>query len=141
MRAAVRCPDSRRAMLRPELAAAPINSTIPIVAVAYSSGMPNNNVASDPGAKKSMMRPITHGIPRLTPVEMTKQNTPAVMSFHCGRANSSMRMMEATSGLSSSFLGVLAIAFESDLSSSGVLSSVVTSVEGDGGVFDIVRST
>lgn len=141
MSAAVLCPDNLNATLRPELAIAPIKRTTANAPVAYSTGSPNSKVASDPGAKKSMIRPITQGIPRFTPVDIHKQKTPIVISFHCGLANSNIRMMEATSGVSSFFLSffVVVASFVSGVPEVEVGSAtsdgrVVTRVEGEGGV-------
>lgn len=71
-------------------------------------------------------------------MDMTKQNTPAEISFHCGLANSSIRMIEATSGFSSFSFLLAAISFGSF--SAGVTAVAVTSVDGDGGVLLTERS-
>jgi hypothetical protein len=52
-----------------------------------------------------MIRPIAHGIPRLTPVEMTRHPIPTVNNGHCGLASDSNFMMEAGSALASFLAG------------------------------------
>lgn len=44
-----------------------------------------------------MIRPIAQGIPRLTPVETTKQDTPIVNNGHCGLASDKSLRIEAAS--------------------------------------------
>lgn len=101
MRATVRCPASRRQTLLPELAAAPISKITAKAPVACSKGNPNNNVSSEPGAKKSIIRPIAHGIDKLTAVETERKATPAVKSFHSGFASVRSFRTEEASGFAS----------------------------------------
>ena len=133
MRAAVLCPDSRKHMLLPELAAAPTKRAVASVAVAYGNVIPNSKVASDPGVKKSMIRPITHGIVRFTPVEITKHPTPTVMSRHWGFARETSLRMEVTSGEASVLAGVLPVS-EGSGEVISVTEGAFAGEEGDEGV-------
>jgi hypothetical protein len=66
--------------------------------VACSRVIPKRSCSSDPGAKKSMIRPIAHGIPRFTPVDTVKPTMPSVSNFHCGLASARSRANVAASG-------------------------------------------
>lgn len=81
------------------MAIAPINRNTAIAPVAYSRGKPNNSVCSEPGVKKSMIRPMAQGNVKLTAVEMTRQITPIVKRRHCGLASETSLTIEATSGV------------------------------------------
>ena len=52
-----------------------------------------------------MILPIAQGIPRFTPVEMTRHPTPSVNNGHCGLASDSNFFIEAGSTLGSFFAG------------------------------------
>jgi hypothetical protein len=97
--------------------------------VACSSGSPNSVVASLPGAKKSMIRPIAHGIPRLTPVETVRKTTPDASRGHWGLASARRRRSEAVSGVFSSLL----LDDEEGVTAEEDGGGVDIEVEGDGG--------
>jgi hypothetical protein len=52
-----------------------------------------------------MIRPITHGIVRFTPVDITRHPTPTDISRHWGLASETSLRIEVTSGEASVFAG------------------------------------
>ena len=126
MAAAVRCPESLNAMLLPELAAAPMNRATASTTVACSTGNPKSSVASEPGEKKSMIRPMTHGMARFTPVERTRHDMPTVRRRHWGFAREMSLMIDAVSGTVCAAAGGEAAGAE-------VMGGASIDVDGDGG--------
>lgn len=76
-----------------------------------------------------MIRPMAHGIPRLTPVETVRKTTPDASRGHWGLASARRRRSEAVSGVFSSLL----LDDEDGVTAEDDGGGVDMDVEGDGG--------